>query len=100
MLYLTCTTISSVDLAQCGISFAKDWVSVKCGTNSVIVAFNPNMRAGAFTNWCISLEDLYFHSTKMKHRFGLELIRHIPDLLVMLLTTFLGRFAAGFNNLK
>ena len=33
MLYRTCTTISSVDLAQCGISFAKDWVSVKCGTN-------------------------------------------------------------------
>ena len=33
MLYLACTTISSVDLAQCGVSPAKDWVSVKCGTN-------------------------------------------------------------------
>ena len=32
MLYLTCTTISSVDLAQYGVSPAKDWVSVKCGT--------------------------------------------------------------------
>ena len=32
MLYLTCTTISSVDLAQYRVSFAKDWVSVECGT--------------------------------------------------------------------
>ena len=32
MLYLTCTTISSVDLAQYGVSLAKDWVSVECGT--------------------------------------------------------------------
>ena len=28
MLYLACTTISSVDLAQYGVSLAKDWVSV------------------------------------------------------------------------
>ena len=34
MLYLTCTTISDVDLAQYGVSLAKDWVSVECGTNS------------------------------------------------------------------
>ena len=32
MLYLTCTTISSVDLAQYGISLAKDCVSVEYGT--------------------------------------------------------------------
>ena len=32
MLYLTCTTISSVDLAHCRVSRAKDWVSVDCGT--------------------------------------------------------------------
>ena len=32
MLYLTCTTISSVDLAHYGVSRAKDWVSVDCGT--------------------------------------------------------------------
>ena len=37
MLYLTCTTISSVDLAQYGESLAKDWVSVDCGTINVIV---------------------------------------------------------------
>ena len=36
MLYLACTTISSVDLAQYGVSLAKDWVSVKCGTSSTI----------------------------------------------------------------
>ena len=32
MLYLTCTMISSVDLAHYGVSLAKDWVSVDCGT--------------------------------------------------------------------
>ena len=32
MLYFTCTTISSVDLAQYGVSRAKDWVSLICGT--------------------------------------------------------------------
>ena len=32
MLYLTCTMISSVELANYGVSYAKDWVSVNCGT--------------------------------------------------------------------
>ena len=32
MLYLTCTTITSVDLAHYGVCRAKDWVSVDCGT--------------------------------------------------------------------
>ena len=31
MLYLTCTMISSVDLARYGVSNAKDWVSVDYG---------------------------------------------------------------------
>ena len=34
MLYLTCTTITSVDLAHYGVSRSKDWVSVDCGTSS------------------------------------------------------------------
>ena len=33
MLYLTCTTIPSVDLAHYGVSPAKDWVSVGCDTS-------------------------------------------------------------------
>ena len=32
MLNLTCTTITSVDLAHYGVSRAEDWVSVDCGT--------------------------------------------------------------------
>ena len=32
MLYLTCTTITRVDLAHYGVSHAKNWVSVACGT--------------------------------------------------------------------
>ena len=32
MLYLTCTTITSIDVAHYGVSRVKDWVYVKCGT--------------------------------------------------------------------
>ena len=32
MLYLTCTMISSVDLAHYRVSRAKVWISVDCGT--------------------------------------------------------------------
>ena len=35
MLYLTCTTITSVDLAHYGVSRGKDWVSVDCGTSAL-----------------------------------------------------------------
>ena len=37
MLYLTCTTITSVDLAYYGVSRAKDWVSV------IVVQANDNL---------------------------------------------------------
>ena len=40
MLYLTCTTITSVDLPHYGISRAKDWVSVDCGTRARILRCN------------------------------------------------------------
>ena len=33
ILYLTCTMISSVDLAHYGVFRAKDWVFVDCGTS-------------------------------------------------------------------
>ena len=37
MLYLTCTPkMTSVDLAHYGVSRAKDWVSVDCGTIRLI----------------------------------------------------------------
>ena len=35
MLYLTCTTITNEDLAHYGVSRAKDWVAVNCGTRSI-----------------------------------------------------------------
>ena len=34
MLYVTCTMISSIDLAHYRVSRAKDWVSVDCGTGN------------------------------------------------------------------
>ena len=38
MLYLTCTIISNVDLARCGVYRTKDWVSVDCGTLPILVS--------------------------------------------------------------
>ena len=38
MLYLTCTMISTVDLAHYGVSRSKDWVSVDYGTTSVTLS--------------------------------------------------------------
>ena len=38
MLYLTCTTITSVDLAHYGVSRAKDWVSIDCVTKTIYPA--------------------------------------------------------------
>ena len=35
MLYLTCTTNTSVDLAHYRVSRAKDWVSVDCSTGNI-----------------------------------------------------------------
>ena len=35
MLYLTCTMITSVDVAYYGVFHAKDWVSVDCGTKNL-----------------------------------------------------------------
>ena len=35
MLYLTCTTITNVDLAHYGESRAKNWVSVDCSTSII-----------------------------------------------------------------
>ena len=39
MLCLTCTMISSVDLAHYGVSRAKGWVSADCGTMCINVPY-------------------------------------------------------------
>ena len=49
MLYLTCTSISSVDLAQYGESLAKNWVSVECGTRTISV---PVRVQQGVVRWC------------------------------------------------
>ena len=41
MLYFTCAMISSVDIVPQGVSRAKDWVSVDCGTKLI----DANMEA-------------------------------------------------------
>ena len=37
MLYVTCTMVSSVDLAHDRLSYAKEWVSVDCDTRIKVV---------------------------------------------------------------
>ena len=54
MLYLTCTTITSVDLAHYGISRAKDWVSVDCGTTPYIT--NNTVQRRIITRGAMSLK--------------------------------------------
>ena len=56
MLYLTCTTITSVDLAHYGVSRAKDWVSVDCGTNKLIINFEDYSTVFQQNNFYISRE--------------------------------------------
>ena len=60
MLYLTCTTKTSVDLAHNGVSRAKDWVSVDCGT-SIVMA--PKMKIVEFENSVGVDEALYCFSS-------------------------------------
>ena len=43
MLYLTCTTITSIDLAYY-VSRAKDWVSVDCGTSFNVFCFRYRLK--------------------------------------------------------
>ena len=52
MLHLTCTTITSVDLAHYGVSRAKDWVSVDCGTITPL-----RMSLQSFGNYICNLPD-------------------------------------------
>ena len=54
MLYLTCTTITSVDLAHYGVSRAKHWVSVDCGTSYVIIIYQGNSRHLKKTLMCLN----------------------------------------------
>ena len=51
MLYLTCTTITSVDLAHYGVSRAKDWVSVDYGTSYFVLCIGPWMTRFRNVSW-------------------------------------------------
>ena len=49
MLYLTCTTITSVDLEHYGVSRAKDWLSVNSGTSHTIqISYEPALLTSEF----------------------------------------------------
>ena len=52
MLYLTCTVISSVDLVYQGVSRAKDWVSVACGTSTL-----KRIKNSTSKNWNLGIHN-------------------------------------------
>ena len=64
MLSIICTTITSVDLAHYGISRAKNWVSVDCGTNKVTTGL-PGQAHNAATKlvWKYGFDSLLFLSS-------------------------------------
>ena len=57
MLYLTCTMISSVDLAHYKVACAKDWVSDDCGC--CIVVLRPRYTSKAMSGRSVSLTTLF-----------------------------------------
>ena len=78
MLYLTCTTINSVDLAYCTLSRAKDWVSVDCGTRPIN---------------CISADTLHHHFKVGLYKCALMLLHinskhYIPFKRIILYMCF------------
>ena len=66
MLYLTCITISSVDLAQYGVSLTKDMVSVECGT----IGKRSRQRGVFLLLWILSV--------------GISLSPHVSFILVLI----------------
>ena len=77
MLYLTCTTVTSVDLAHYGVFRAKDWVYVDCGTNSfeLLFAINaagvvPSGSHETFPRTSTKMQLIYFISLKSTGIFG------------------------------
>ena len=69
MLYLTCTMISSVDFACYGVSRAKDWVSVDCGTRVFKVFLSHHL-------FCMSY--LYMHKSLTTFHPLFKEIQSIP----------------------
>ena len=59
MLYLTCTTITSIELAHYGVSRATDWVSVDCGTIFVVVL----ICSSAYLPWFAHLYEEIIHNS-------------------------------------
>ena len=74
MLCLTCTTITSVDLAHYGVSCAKDWVSVYCGTIAPYERFYcwGNRKTGIVDDRNLIVRSKFFLHNKNMDRAGYE----------------------------
>ena len=68
MLYLTCSTITSVDLALYRVSRAKYWVSVDCGTSCLGVNNDPSFHClHRFCCIITVMADLFLCSVMVYH---------------------------------
>ena len=61
MLYIICTMLSSVDLAHYGVSRAKNWVSVDCGTCCCCccVVLSPRLTSKVISGRSVNLTTLF-----------------------------------------
>ena len=94
MLYLTCTTITSVDLARYGISRAKDWVSVDCGTKLLKL-----LRSFVLVRWTCASAALV-ELSKTIHVRSLILSSHLFFCLLFLLFPFIVSCRITFAKLE
>ena len=87
MLHLTCTTITSVDLAHYGVSRAKDWVSVDCGTILICVSHicpflnisvvQLHRGSASCISLCLCFNFLFFSPGSVIHLFSVLAIQFL-----------------------
>ena len=80
MLYLTCTMISCVDLAYHGVSRAKDWVSVECGT-IIFIYFYLNLYTKQNAKWTAIQMIVLLDDHSQARLFSAENVKFIHSFL-------------------
>ena len=83
---LTCTIISSVELAHYRVSCAKDWVSVNCGTMSVshVLLFSVIVYGGHF-GWSICKRSKWLHERAVLTQYWSKFIHGFLKIVIFML---------------
>ena len=80
MLYLTCTTITSIDLAHYGVSRAKDWVFVKCITNTRYTENIGLLQVRSFWRLVLNNFIIVINDINSSHEFSWFLLWEISNV--------------------